>query len=498
MAIQISGTTVINNSRELQNIASLDATTTATIGAAAGGGSITATASGTLANGDTVCLNSDGTVSAITGSEVSFSQGSNTSFPTAANVTFSSVFDPVNNKVVVFYRDSSLNLKGIVGTVSGSSISFGSQQNIAGRAEEAKCSYDASQSKILVVYRGVSPYYGVALAVTVSGTSLSVGTAHTFNADETLYMSVSYDANAQKHLVIYGNNFTDQRAEVLTMSGTSISSGSNVVLHTAHNNGMITCYDNSAQKHAVFYKKASSANETYVKAATISGTSVSFGADDSLGNSGIGHGLSAVYDPDNGGCIFAFYDTGKGQDGEVVRVTISGTTATFGNRYTYDGGTVNNAAKLVYDEDSNQVVVLYLVSSSGYMQALKVNGDVFTNLSGVTHSLGTRSHIQAAYDTNANKVVINSTSVGAVIQVGYANSNVNNENFIGFSDGAYSNGATATIQVVGSVDDAQSGLTTGRRYYVHADGSLKTYSSAFLPDAYAGLATAATKILVKG
>jgi hypothetical protein len=37
MAIQISGTTVVNNSRELQNIASLDATTAATIGASAGG-----------------------------------------------------------------------------------------------------------------------------------------------------------------------------------------------------------------------------------------------------------------------------------------------------------------------------------------------------------------------------------------------------------------------------------------------------------------------------
>jgi len=38
MALQISGTTVVNNSRELQNIASLDSTTTSTIAAAAGGG----------------------------------------------------------------------------------------------------------------------------------------------------------------------------------------------------------------------------------------------------------------------------------------------------------------------------------------------------------------------------------------------------------------------------------------------------------------------------
>tara|TARA_R110000737_G_scaffold4874_1_gene15810 strand:- start:1617 stop:2411 length:795 start_codon:yes stop_codon:yes gene_type:complete len=38
MAIQVSGTSVINNSRQLQNIASLDATTAATVAAAAGGG----------------------------------------------------------------------------------------------------------------------------------------------------------------------------------------------------------------------------------------------------------------------------------------------------------------------------------------------------------------------------------------------------------------------------------------------------------------------------
>jgi len=38
MAININGTTVINNSRQLQNIASLDSTTTTTIAAAAGGG----------------------------------------------------------------------------------------------------------------------------------------------------------------------------------------------------------------------------------------------------------------------------------------------------------------------------------------------------------------------------------------------------------------------------------------------------------------------------
>jgi|14BtaG_2_1085337.scaffolds.fasta_scaffold00299_8 hypothetical protein len=47
MAIKISGTTVVNDSRQLQNIASLDSTTAATIGAAAAGGA-TLSSSGTF------------------------------------------------------------------------------------------------------------------------------------------------------------------------------------------------------------------------------------------------------------------------------------------------------------------------------------------------------------------------------------------------------------------------------------------------------------------
>ena len=45
MAIQVGGTTVINNSRQLQNIASLDATTITTIGNAGVGGISTSTSS---------------------------------------------------------------------------------------------------------------------------------------------------------------------------------------------------------------------------------------------------------------------------------------------------------------------------------------------------------------------------------------------------------------------------------------------------------------------
>jgi hypothetical protein len=58
----------------------------------------------------------------------------------------------------------------------------------------------------------------------------------------------------------------------------------------------------------------------------------------------------------------------------------------------------------------------------------------------------------------------------------------------------YADAATATIQVVGNVDDAQTGLTAGVKYYVEKDGSLGTDSN----QPYAGLGVSSTEILIKG
>ena len=73
--------------------------------------------------------------------------------------------------------------------------------------------------------------------------------------------------------------------------------------------------------------------------------------------------------------------------------------------------------------------------------------------------------------------------------------NLTSENFIGFSDAAYTNGQTAKIQVVTAIDDAQSGLTTGSKHYVQNDGTLSTTAGS--PSVLAGTAISATKIIVK-
>ena len=68
--------------------------------------------------------------------------------------------------------------------------------------------------------------------------------------------------------------------------------------------------------------------------------------------------------------------------------------------------------------------------------------------------------------------------------------------FIGFTDTTYDDGDLVKVQVGGSVNGLQSGLTAGQTYFVQTDGSIGT--SAASTSVTAGTAVSATEILVKG
>ena len=83
-----------------------------------------------------------------------------------------------------------------------------------------------------------------------------------------------------------------------------------------------------------------------------------------------------------------------------------------------------------------------------------------------------------------------------VFQNASVSTNLTATNYIGISDAIYSDTATATIQTVGSVDDAQSSLTAGTAYYVQRDGTLATTADTI--SVLAGTALSATKLIIKG
>ena len=108
----------------------------------------------------------------------------------------------------------------------------------------------------------------------------------------------------------------------------------------------------------------------------------------------------------------------------------------------------------------------------------------------------------AVYDSSNDRVVIsymdrgdNDYGKSVVFSPLTMSKNLTSENYIGISDGIHSDGQTATIQLIGSVDDAQSSLTPGQKYYVQDDGTLSTTAGS--PSVLAGTAIASTKLLIK-
>ena len=139
-------------------------------------------------------------------------------------------------------------------------------------------------------------------------------------------------------------------------------------------------------------------------------------------------------------------------------------------------------AKLPADGSGTGTYGIYTYANSSYSEAAGTLTDAAASM---TDSAGPFTSSSISLTAATSNLTPSTTSL--------ATSNLTSENYIGISDGSYSDGQTATIQIMGAVDDAQSSLTPGQAYYVQDDGTLAESGSVF-----AGTAIAATKLIVRG
>jgi hypothetical protein len=190
------------------------------------------TASGTVASGKPVVLNANGTVSEVSGQ--SESTGSEVVFETAQSYYIQPIFDSSNNKVVIIYTDSgdSNHGKAIVGTVSGTSISFGTAVTFnAGTTYFQSGTFDSNSNKVVIVFRDQSDNEKTKAVVgTVSGTSISFGSEATITTNTLGETSTTFDSNLNKVVTFYKDTANSDygTAAVGTVSGTSITFGTPV------------------------------------------------------------------------------------------------------------------------------------------------------------------------------------------------------------------------------------------------------------------------------
>ena len=76
-------------------------------------------------------------------------------------------------------------------------------------------------------------------------------------------------------------------------------------------------------------------------------------------------------------------------------------------------------------------------------------------------------------------------------------SNANANNFVGFSNGSYSDGEEADIHTHMAINEAQSGLVAGEQYFLRGDGSIDTSPANNTTIIKAGIGISSTKIQVK-
>ncbi len=510
MAIKVGGTEVVDNNRQLKNIASVDtATVTALSNAGVGGGSsFDATADGTISDGDPLILQSDGTLKKIaqtvtesnpptakgyydiyssvswvhsvydTDNQIgyAFVKKSNNAFQAikheisaTGTITWDgnsrevsgysssdgdAVYSPtVSRAIFVESQNSPAKIYATVGYWTGSSFSFGSPVEAVSSSYYPRIAIDTSTGKVLLVY--VRSGYVRCKVGTPQNNNISFGSELQINSDNSEFTEVAYDAASGKFVVGWiRQSGSYPQAAVVTVSGTTASVGSVANIKSGTGSGLKLEYDSNEQKTVAFYRQAS--YHGAVKVGTISGTSISFGSEVTFGTAQYIH---ASFDTNLNKFLVSWRDSGDNSYFNMATMGVSGTTPSFGTH-----ARVTQSSSSAYD-------VRYMGSST-YHSAKNA------------HVIGGSNY---SVSTNATLFAITTNS---------ATTNLTTTNYIGIADAAYTNGQTATVQTLGAIDDAQSGLAVGSKHYVQPDGTLST--SVGDPSVEAGLALSATKLLVKG
>jgi hypothetical protein len=438
-------------------------------------------ATGNLASGQAVVLKADGTVEAITA--VAQGVGAESVFESATSNYGVATYDSTNNKVVIAYQDSGNSSYGtaVVGTVSGTSISFGTPVVFeSGTVQYISATYDSANGKVVIAYSDVTnSYYGTAVVGTVSGTSISFGSPVVFLSGYTFYTSAVYDSTSNKTVIPYRDSITTNygTAIVGTVSGTSISFGTPVVFESAVSAHIAATYDSSNNKVVIAYTDGGNSSYGTAIVGTVSGTSISFGTA-VVFEAAIVNTTTATFDSNSNKIVLTYGDGGNSYYGTAIVGTVSGTSISFGTAVVFNAANTQTYTSATFDSTNNKVVIAYTNttnSSHGAAIAGTVSGTSISFGATTVTNAAVTYYNAATYDSTNNKVVIGykdagNSSYGTAVVFTVGSSN--NTDFIGITSEAISSAATGPVNVYGGINAVQTGLTIASDYYVQADGSL--------------------------
>ncbi len=280
----------------------------------------------------------------------------------------SPVFDPDNNKVIFNYRDESNSRYGTtqVCTVTSTTVTAATAvvwASVYAGGNRFGAVYDTLNDKVVVSYiQDTATPRGKSVVGTVSGTSTSWGTPVEFNGAEVNFVDAAFDSNANKVVVVYrdSGSGSDGTVVVGTVSGTSISFGSETVYASGQASNQKIVYDTGAKKSVLIYTDTDGGTggggDGRIVEITVDGTTATVANDARVIDDARYDDPGGAYDSSVGRAVFAFRDsvdndndaivhqTSATNSGDFVGITDEAISDTATGSVVVEGGVITNAS----------------------------------------------------------------------------------------------------------------------------------------------------------
>ena len=498
------------------------------------------TASGAIAAGKPVILNTNGTVSQISGSTtaVDATYGDVDVIQEATGgCEYSISTDPFNTgKFIIGYEDKRSGQTEkplvVVGTTSGNEVTFGTpivlNSGSAG-GNDVIVQFDPTyENRVIVSYYG-NGYSGVT-ALTLSGTSATVHTSgraqyYSSNGGKMWPGEIAFDHTKTGYFLMQYHDASNNgyyRGGSIASNGT-ITLGSQVSINPRWDKLGTQTRSNKSGKFLLLGGRANASPYVSAAIATIdSSRNVTLGPFN-VGYSGNnGDGTAAGdWDPnDDTKFVHGAVYSGSPYPSKVFVGTVSGTSITYGTAVQIQAEDWPRGSGVIRFNPNpttpGEFAVIYHKTGVSPTQQLRVARCTY---SGTTitveqdYSLHTEYgyyNTSAEFDISSGVLYIanrydNTASVsnpnwGRIWKVQFENkpSNLTATNLIGVANEAIADGAGGKVNTWGSVNDTQSSMTIGADYYAQHDGNITTtQSSNSTVQQLLGKAISATKLNIK-
>ena len=365
----------------------------------------------------------------------------------------SMAYDSNADRTILVYKDGgdSDKLKCIIGTLSGTSTSWGTPVEIVGASagnNGTAVVYDSNAQRVLIAYTKASDNYAYVRVGEISGTSVTLGTEVAASSSNSYYPELSYDVADQKVLLVFANGgdnyYPYSAACTITAVGNSVAvtTPASVASRNAYDPFGLAYNANDA-KHVLDITDNTATGYAYVL--TMSSGSISVGAEASYSPGFTPRQSICVYDSSAQKIVRAYYSNSSPYPVSAAVASISGTNVSFGTAAT--AFTTNSGTRFhgTFDSSSNQVGFVSRTNTTNYIETN------FGSVSGTTITFGTATSVYSGGTASTNYNIVYDSTAQKLIY-------------------AYA-GATYDA-VVGSFGTTP--LTVTSDYYVQTDGSLST------------------------